>query len=253
MVEQRQNNSPRGPPRFNGPNRNGPRQGGNRQGGNRRDNRGGRRYEEPKVVEEWFPKTELGKKVHSGQITNIDEILFSGQKILEYQIIDRLVPDLSDDLIKLSTTQRSTGSGRKVKFRAVVVVGDGRGHVGIGSGKSDEARPAIENAIRNAKRHLIHVPSGCGSWECGCGTKHSLPVKVIGKSGSVEVTLKSAPRGVGIVGNAIVRKVLDKAGIKDVWSFSRGNTKTKHNTAMAVYNALKTLTNMQSKRDWTEE
>jgi len=249
MVQPNNRNNQRGPNQQDGN-----RQGGNRQGGNRgRDQRGGRRFEQEKVVEEWYPKTELGKKVQSGQITNIDEILFSGQKILEYQIIDRLLPDLSDDLIKLGTTQRSTGSGRKVKFRAVVVVGDGRGHVGIGSGKSDEARPAIENAIRDAKRRIIYVPSGCGSWECGCGTKHSLPVKVVGKSGSVEVTLKSAPRGVGIVGNAIVRKVLDKAGIKDVWSFSRGNTSTKHNTAMAVYNALKKLTNMQSRIDWTEE
>jgi len=224
----------------------------NRQG-ERLGQRSGRRFEQENVVEEWYPKTELGKKVQSGQITNIDEILFSGQKILEYQIVDRLLPDLSDELIKLGTTQRSTGSGRKFKFRAVVVVGDGRGHIGIGSGKSDEARPAIENAIRDAKRRILYVPSGCGSWECGCGTKHSLPVKVIGKSGSVEVTLKSAPRGVGIVGNAIVKKVLTKAGIKDVWSFSRGHTATKHNTAMAVYNALKKLTNMQSRIDWTEE
>jgi small subunit ribosomal protein S5 len=235
-----------------GPNSQRGRPGQNRQGG-RPGQRGGKRFEREKVVEEWYPKTELGKKVQSGQITNIDEILFSGQKILEYQIVDRLLPDLSDELIKLGTTQRSTGSGRKFKFRAVVVVGDGRGHIGIGSGKSDEARPAIENAIRDAKRCIIYVPSGCGSWECGCGTKHSLPVKVIGKSGSVEVTLKSAPRGVGIVGNAIVKKVLTKAGIKDVWSFSRGHTATKHNTAMAVYNALKKLTNMQSRIDWTEE
>jgi small subunit ribosomal protein S5 len=235
-----------------GPNSQRGRPGQNRQGG-RPGQRGGKRFEREKVVEEWYPKTELGKKVQSGQITNIDEILFSGQKILEYQIVDRLLPDLSDELIKLGTTQRSTGSGRKFKFRAVVVVGDGRGHIGIGSGKSDEARPAIENAIRDAKRRIIYVPSGCGSWECGCGTKHSLPVKVIGKSGSVEVTLKSAPRGVGIVGNAIVKKVLTKAGIKDVWSFSRGHTATKHNTAMAVYNALKKLTNMQSRIDWTEE
>ncbi len=235
------------------PRRNNQRGPNSQQRGRGRDQRTRKRFEREKVVEEWYPKTELGKKVLSGQITNFDEILFSGQKILEYQIVDRLLPDLSDELIKLGTTQRSTGSGRKIKFRAVVVVGDGRGHVGIGSGKSNEARPAIENAIRDAKRRIIYVPSGCGSWECGCGTKHSLPVKVTGKSGSVEVTLKSAPRGVGIVGNAIVRKVLNKAGIKDVWSFSRGSTSTKHNTAMAVYNALKKLTNMQSRIDWTEE
>ncbi|MEM0437813.1 MAG: 30S ribosomal protein S5 [Candidatus Micrarchaeia archaeon] len=215
----------------------------------KRDFRGQR--DEPKVV--WVPKTELGKRVASGQITSIDEILNNGLKIIEPEIVDVLVPDMQDDLIKLGTTQRVTDSGRKIKFRAVVVVGDGRGHIGIGAGKSDEARPAIDNAVRAAKRNLISVPFGCGSWECGCGTKHSLPIEVSGKSGSVTVTLRPAPRGVGVVGNAIVKKVLAKAGLSDVWSSCRGSTSTKFNTAMAVYNALRKLNNMHSKRDWTEE
>lgn len=207
--------------------------------------------EEPKAI--WVPKTELGKRVANGQITSVDEILTNGLKILEPEIIDKLVPDVQDDLIKLGTTQRVTDSGRKIKFRAVVVVGDGRGHIGIGAGKSDEARPAIENAVRVAKRRMISIPFGCGSWECGCGTKHSLPIEVSGKCGSVSVTLRPAPRGVGVVGNAIVKKVLAKAGLSDVWSSCNGSTSTKFNTAMAVYNALKKLNNMHSKRDWTEE
>ncbi|MEM3363935.1 MAG: 30S ribosomal protein S5 [Candidatus Micrarchaeia archaeon] len=201
----------------------------------------------------WAPKTELGRKVANGQITNIDEILLNGEKILEPEIVDKLLPELHDELIKLGTTQRTTDSGRKMKFRAVVVVGDGHGHVGIGSGKSDEARPAIENAVKTAKRNIISIPFGCGSWECGCGTKHSIPVEVTGKCGSVRVTLRPAPRGVGIVGNSIVRKVLAKAGLSDVWSTAKGHTSTKYNTAVAVYNALRELYNMQSGRDWSEE
>lgn len=201
----------------------------------------------------WVPRTELGKKVAGGQITNIDEILQSGQKILEPEIVDKLLPEISEELISLSTTQRVTDSGRKMKFRAVVVVGDGHGHVGVGFGKSDETRPAIENAVREAKKNIILVPFGCGSWECGCNTKHSIPVKVSGKCGSVTVTLKPAPRGVGVVGNEIVKKVLAKVGLKDVWSSCRGSTGTKFNTAVATINALKKLTNMHSNRDWTEE
>ncbi len=202
---------------------------------------------------EWVPKTELGRKVASGQIVNIDEILLAGEKILEYQIVDKLLPDLKEELIYLGTTQRSTDSGRKMKFKAVVIVGDGHGHIGIGSGKSDEARPSIEVAIRNAKKNMIYVPFGCGSWECGCGTRHSLPVKVEGKCGSVTVTLKPAPRGVGIVGNETVKKVLRRVGLQDVWTFSRGHTATKYNTAKAVFNALKKLSNMYSSKDWSEE
>lgn len=205
------------------------------------------------VVVEWVPKTELGRRVAGGQVTSVDEILLKGERILEPEIADKLLPELTDELIKLGTTQRVTDSGRKIKFRAVVVVGDGQGHIGIGSGKSDEARPAIDNAMRSAKRNIVYVPFGCGSWECGCGTKHSLPISVTGKCGSVEVTLKPAPRGVGIVGNAIVKKVLAKAGISDVWSSSKGHTATKYNTAVAVCNALKSLTNMHSNEDLSEK
>ncbi len=211
------------------------------------------RGQSKEVEVEWVPKTELGRKVASGQITSIDEIILSGEKILESEIVDKLLPDLKDEILKLGTTQRVTDSGRKIRFRAVVVVGDGHGHVGIGAGKSDEVRPAIENAIRDAKMNIIYVPFGCGSWECGCGTRHSLPVKVSGKCGSVSVMLKPAPRGVGIVGNNVVKKVLSKVGLSDVWSHSKGHTSTRYNTAIAVYRALKELTNMQSNVDWSEE
>jgi len=230
--------------------------------GNPQGQRGPRRFrgqsqrQEPtsqEMLALWVPKTELGKRVANGQVTSIDEILLKGEKILEPEIVDKLLPEVSDELIKLGTTQRTTDSGRKMKFRAVVVVGDGHGHVGIGSGKSDEARPAIENAVKSAKRSIIAVPFGCGSWECGCGTKHSIPVEVTGKCGSVTVTLRPAPKGVGIVGNSIVRKVLMKAGLRDVWSTAKGHTSTKYNTAVAVYDALRRLSNMQSRRDWSEE
>ncbi|MCX8175068.1 MAG: 30S ribosomal protein S5 [Candidatus Micrarchaeota archaeon] len=199
---------------------------------------------------EWIPKTEIGKQVKAGIITSIEEIYAAGKKILEHEIVDFLYPDMQEETLEVSSTQRMTDNGRKAQFRAVVLVGDRKGHFGIGAGKSEEVKPAIESAVKNAKRNLISVPLGCGSWECGCGQSHSLPIKVVGKQGSVEVTLKPAPRGLGIAANEVVRKVLSAAGVKDVWSFSRGHTRNVYNTAMATANALDQLNTMRLRGGW---
>lgn len=199
---------------------------------------------------EWVPKTEIGKKVHKKEITSIEQIFDMGKPILEYEIVDALLPNITSETLEVSTTNRMTDCGRKMKFRAVVAVGDGNGHLGIGFGKADEVRPAIETATKNAKQKIIRVPLGCGSWECGCNTRHTVPINTIGKNGSVSFVLKPAPRGVGIVSNEIVRKVLSLAGVKDVWSFSRGRTKSTYNTSMAIFNALDGLNRMQYKGDW---
>lgn len=206
--------------------------------------------EEEKYAAPWVPRTEIGKKVQSKQIVSIDEIFDMGKPILEYQIVDALLPNLKEEVIEVTTTQRMTDCGRKTKFRAIIIVGDENGHVGVGFGKADEVRPAVESARQAAKRCMMRVPLGCGSWECGCGTRHTLPIRIAGKNGSVTVTLKPAPRGVGLVANDIVKKVLSLAGVKDVWSSSRGSTSTIYNTAMAAYNALNNLSRMQYKGDW---
>ncbi len=212
----------------------------------RRDNR--RRSDEPK--EEWVPKTDIGKLVKSGEITSVEEIFAKGKKILEHQIVDHLYPDISEETLEVSSTQRMTDNGRKMQFRAIVLVGDKKGHFGIGAGKSEEVKPAIESAVKNAKRNLIAVPLGCGSWECGCGQRHTLPIKAVGKQGSVEVSLKPAPRGLGIAANEVVKKVLSFAGVKDIWSFSRGHTRNVYNTAMATKDALENLNGMKMQGDW---
>ncbi|MDD5049178.1 MAG: 30S ribosomal protein S5, partial [Methanoregulaceae archaeon] len=98
-------------------------------------------------------------------------------------------------------------------------------------------------AIVNAKTNVIKVKRGCGSCECGCGAAHSLPMQVEGSAGSVRVTLKPAPQGIGLVTGDISKKVLELAGIKDAWTFSRGQTRTTINFAKATFNALK-ATNM---------
>ncbi len=201
----------------------------------------------------WVPKTSIGKQVMNKEIISIDQIFEMGKPILEHQIINTLVPNLKEEVLEVSITQRMTDCGRKTQFRAIVIVGDSNGHVGVGVGKADETRPAIETGIRNAKRNLIKVPLGCGSWECGCGKRHTVPIKVLGHNGSVKITLKPAPRGVGIVSNQVVRKVLSLAGVRDAWAFSRGKTSNVYNSAMAVFNALDSLNRMKFTGNWETE
>ena len=202
----------------------------------------------------WTPKTELGRKVASGEIVSIDQVLEMGKPILEYQIVNKLLPGMKNETLEVKNTQRMTSNGRKMQFRAVVLVGDGNGHLGIGVGKAEETRPAISSAVKNAKRNVIRVPLGSGSWEeSGRDKPHTVPIKVMGKNGSVEVTIKPAPPGVGVVGNDIVKKVLSAAGVKDAWTFGRGRTRTIYNTAIAVFNALDSLNRMKVYRDWEPE
>ncbi|MFN3910183.1 MAG: 30S ribosomal protein S5 [Candidatus Anstonellaceae archaeon] len=200
----------------------------------------------------WVPKTELGKMVKAGQITSIEEIFSLGKKILEPEIIDFLLPTLEAETLEIRTTQRMTDCGRKTQYRAVVIVGDKNGHVGLGSGKSEEAKPAIENATKKAKLNIIFVPRGNGSWEDTFKSPHSIPIKTIGKEGSVEVIIKPAPRGIGIAANQVVRKVLYYAGVKNAWSFSRGRTRNIFNMAKACINALDNLNKLRYIGDWSE-
>ncbi|HIH85423.1 MAG TPA: 30S ribosomal protein S5 [Methanoculleus sp.] len=195
------------------------------------------------VEEEWIPLTGLGRRVAAGEVTSIDEVLASGRPIKEPQIVDVLLPDLEDEVLDINMVQRMTDSGRRVKFRTTVVVGNRNGYVGFGQGKDVQVGNAIQKAIADAKLNLIKVSRGCGSWECGCDAAHSIPFEVTGKAGSVRVTLKPAPQGIGLVTGDITKKVLALAGIKDVWAFNRGETRTTINYAKATFEALR-KTNM---------
>ncbi len=187
---------------------------------------------------EWVPQTRLGTLVQEGQITSMDEVIGSGLPIRESNIIDILLPDLEDEVLDINMVQRMTDSGRRVKFRATVIVGNGNGFVGLGQAKDVQVGPAIRKAISNAKINIIRVGRGCGSWECACGLEHTVPSEVRGKAGSVIVELKPAPRGLGLAAGDTARKVLEKAGIKDVWTRTEGTTRTTLNFAKATFNAL---------------
>ncbi len=204
----------------------------------------------------WKPKTELGRLVKDGVITNIDEILDKNKKIFEPEIVEALLPNLDYDLINIGQakgkfgggkrrpwrqTQKKTGEGNIPKFSALVVVGDRNGHIGVGLSKSKETVNAREKAIRRALLNIFKVTRGCGSFDCICNDPHSIPLVVDGKSSSAKVILKPAPRGTGTVADEEIKKIFRLAGIKDIYVKSFGKTRTKFNHVMAVVNALKKL------------
>ncbi len=204
-----------------------------------------REFQEQHV--EWAPQTRLGKLVKEGQVTTMNEALESGLPIRESKIVDALIPEIRDEVLDINMVQRMTDSGRRVKFRATVIVGNGDGFIGIGEGKDVQVGIAIRKAIDTAKMNVKSIKRGCGSWECGCGLGHTVPFTVKGKVGSVTVELKPAPRGLGLASGGTAKKVLELAGIKDVWARATGETRTTLNFARATYDALIRTTTMKVK------
>ena len=189
----------------------------------------------------WVPKTRTGKLIQSGDIASLEDIYTKNLPILEPEIVDVLVPDIKEEVLNIKAVQRTTDSGRKRSFLVTAAVGNKKGYVGVGTGRGLNVRPAIEKAVENAKLNILSVTMGCGSWECGCGLGHSVPYKTEGKCGSVRITLIPAPKGTGIVAGGTTKKVLELAGIKDVWTKSRGDSRTVFNAAMATLNALRNI------------
>ncbi len=204
----------------------------------------------------WTPRTSLGRQVLEGKFTSIDEIILSGKKIIEPEIVDHLVPNLQSELILIGgragkgggiqripirITAKMHSSGRRFRTSALFVVGDGNGLVGVGRGSSIEPRTAMEKSLRKAKLSIIKIKRGCGDWECGCGTEHSISFKTEGHSGSVRVKLMPAPKGVGLVADNESKKLLKMAGIKDIWVKTFGNTSNRINLIYAFFDALKKL------------
>lgn len=212
--------------------------------------------EDKEKLERWAPKTELGKAVRAGKISNIDEILESGRKIMEPEIVNLLLPNLKSDSLFIGQakgkfgggkrrpfrqTQKKTKEGNVLTFGVMTVVGDGNGHVGIGYGRAGETLPAKEKAVRKAKLNLIKVKRGCASYDCSCDNEHSIPVAVEGKCGSVRVKLMPAPQGTGLVVNDELKKILKAAGIKDIYSKTEGKVRTTFNSAKACMKALEKI------------
>jgi small subunit ribosomal protein S5 len=176
--------------------------------------------------------------VREGKITSMSEALASGLPLREAEIVDILLPNLEDEVLSVNMVQRMTDSGRRIKFAITTVVGNGDGYVGLGHVKGKEVGQAIRRSIDDAKINLIEIKRGCGSWQCGCMKPHTLPYRVLGKCGSVEITFIPAPRGVGLAVGNVAKHVLRLAGVKDAWSLTDGKTRTTVNMARAAFNAL---------------
>lgn len=187
----------------------------------------------------WVPKTKIGKMVEDGEITDLERIHQMNKPILEYQIIDKLLGNMDEEVLDVTRVSRTTDSGRKLSYRVTTAVGDKKGHIGIGTSKGKNVPQAIEKSVKVAKKNMKTIKRGCGSWECGCGEGHSIEKTVEGKVGSVKIKIKPAPRGTGIVAGETARKILQLTGVKDAWTKTKGKTNTTKNFAEATLEALK--------------
>jgi len=200
---------------------------------------GQRRPRPPRVEPPWIPKTILGKQVATGEITSMEEILQSGARIQEAGIIKKLLPDLKSEVVDVGIIQKMTANGQSTRFKAIVAAGNENGWLGIGKGKSKQMRIAIEKATNQAYLNVSPVKLGCGSWECRCEEKHSIPFKVRGRGGSVTIEIIPAPRGLGLVAGGKIKRLLELAGLKDAWTSAKGSTATMNSTSKAVLQCLR--------------
>ncbi len=136
--------------------------------------------------------------------------------------------EFADKLVSINRVAKVVKGGRRFSFAALVVVGDRRGKVGLGSGKAREVPEAIRKATESAKHNMVHVPLRDG---------RTLHHDVIGRYGAGKVVLRSAPAGTGIIAGGPMRAVFETMGVQDVVSKSVGST-NPHNMIKATFAAL---------------
>lgn len=210
-------------------------------GRGKRGARGGKKGNEGRGAfgNQWRPLTKLGRLVERGQIKSLEEIFKFSMPIKEVEIVDKLIGDLDtykEEVMKVMTVQKMTTAGQRNRMKVWVLIGDGKGHIGIGQKSHKEVQPAVQGAIALAKMSII--PVRLGYWGNNIGMPHTIPMKVSGKEGSVSIKLIPAPRGTGIVGAPTSKKVLMMAGVQDCYTNTTGRTKTKGNFLFATFYAL---------------
>lgn len=146
------------------------------------------------------------------------------------QKIDPKTLDLKEKLVGINRVAKTVKGGRNMRFAALVVVGDGNGYVGVGSGKATEVPEAIRKATEDAKKNLIKVSM----------KDTTIPHQAVGQFGTGKVLLLPAPEGTGVIAGGSVRAVLESAGIKDIRTKSYG-TNNPANCVKATIAGLKSL------------
>jgi len=182
--------------------------------------------------------TKLGRLVRDKKISSLEEIFLFSLPIKEAQIVDAFIPEgvLKDEVLRISPVQKQSAAGQRTRFKAWVIVGDFNGHIGLGVKCAKEVATSIRAAITLAK--LAVVPVRRGYWGSKIGEPHTVPCKVTGKCGSVRFRVIPAPRGSGLVAAKATKRVLEFAGIKDVYTSSKGQTATKGNYVKAAFDCL---------------
>ena len=146
-------------------------------------------------------------------------------------LIDTSNMELSEKVVTIKRVTKTTKGGRNMRFSALVVVGDGNGHVGAGLGKAVEIPEAIRKGKEDAMKNLVEIP---------VDETASIPHDIIGNYGGASVLLKRASQGTGVIAGGPARNVVELAGIKNIRAKSLGSN-NKQNVVLAVMDGLKQL------------